>query len=237
MNSFDLSILRYFNSFAQRSPLFDHFVSGLSRNTLLNGGAIVALFWWAWNRYRDDSERREYLLFALGASVFAIFVARVLAAILPFRTRPLHDPSLAFRLPIGMNPDVLIGWSAFPSDHAALFFCLAAGLWMVSKRLGSIAFFYAFLVVSLPQIYLGIHQPTDIIAGAFLGIGVAFLSRLEWLRKSVTRPALHWSTAYPASFNAFLFLFCFEIAELFDSMRHFGVAGYRNLQGILHMFR
>jgi undecaprenyl-diphosphatase len=238
MNSFDLSIIRFFNSFAQHSPLFDRLVAQISGNTLLTGGVMVALFWWAWNRYRDaNSEQREYLLFGLFASVSAVFLARVLALILPFRPRPLHNPSLGFQLPTGMNPNILIGWSAFPSDHAALFFCFAASLWMVSKRLGSIAFCYAFFVISLPRIYLGIHNPTDIIGGAVLGIGLACLSRVAWLRKSITRPALHWSISSPASFNAFLFLFSFEIAELFDSVRHFGLSGYRGLQVILQTLR
>jgi undecaprenyl-diphosphatase len=238
MNSFDLSILRFFNSFAQRYPALDHLASHLSGNTLVNGGVLVALFWWGWNRNRDDnSEQREYLLFGLIASVSAVFLARFLALILPFRPRPLQNPSLGFHVPIGMNPNVLIGWSGFPSDHAALSFCLATGLWMVSKRLGSIAFGYALLVISLPRIYLGIHQPTDIIAGAFLGIGLGFLSRVVWLRKGVTRPALNLSIAHPGVFTAFLFLLSFEIAELFDSVRHVGLLGYRSLEAILQTFR
>ena len=211
---------------------------GISHNALVIGGGMVAMFWWAWNRYRDpQSEQREFLLFGLFASVSTIFVARVLALTLPFRARPLDNPLLGFRLPIGMDANVLLGWSAFPSDHAALFFCLAASLWMVSKRLGSIAFCYAFFVIALPRIYLGIHYPTDIIGGAVLGIGVACLSRVVWLRKRVTHPALQWSAVNPASSNAFLFLISFEIAELFQSVRHFGLAGYHSVQVIFQALK
>jgi len=238
MNFFDLSIIRFFNSFAQRSSGFDHLVVQISHNTLVRGGFMVALFLWAWNRYRDEySEQREFLLFGLLASVSAIFVARALALALPFRARPLDNPLLGFRLPIGMDPDALLGWSAFPSDHAALFFCLAACLWMVSKRLGTIAFCYSIFVISLPRIYLGIHHPTDIIGGAVIGIGVACLSRIVWLRKRVTRPVLQWSTANPPFFNALMFLLSFEIAELFESVRHIGLAGYHSVQVILQTLK
>jgi undecaprenyl-diphosphatase len=238
MNFFDLSIIRFFNSFAQRSGGFDHLVVQISHNTLVRGGLMVALFWVAWNRYRDvHSEQREFLLFGLLASVSAVFAARALALTLPFRTRPLDNPLLGFRLPIGMDPDALFGWSAFPSDHAALFFCLAACLWMVSKRLGSIAFCYCIFVISLPRIYLGIHHPTDIIAGAALGIAVACLSKFVWLRKRVTSPVLRWSAANPGPFNAFFFLLSFEIAEVFESARHIGLAGYHSVQVILQTLK
>src|SRR6266566_1140164 len=100
MNFFDLSIIRFFNGFAQRSGVFDHLVVGISHNAFVKGGLMMALFWWAWNRYRDpQSEQREFLLFGLLASVPVIFVARVLALTLPFRARPFDNTLLGFRFP------------------------------------------------------------------------------------------------------------------------------------------
>jgi undecaprenyl-diphosphatase len=118
-----------------------------------------------------------------------------------------------------MNPDNLIGWSSFPSDHAVLFFCLGMGLWLISRRLGAIALAYALLGACFPRVYVGIHYPTDILAGAALGIGIACFGMVDWIRNAVIHPMLYWQEHYPASFNAFLFLFSFEIAEQFDSVR------------------
>lgn len=97
-----------------------------------------------------NPKERELLLFGLFASTFAVLVARILALTLPFRVRPLQNPLLDFKLPHSMDPNTLIGWSSFPSDHAVLFFCLAMSLWLVSKRLGAVALVYALLSTTFP---------------------------------------------------------------------------------------
>jgi hypothetical protein len=125
MNPFDLHTIHFLNSFAQRSWVFDSLIGQLEGTDLLKGGVIMALFWWAWIRYGNaHPENREKLLFGLISGVFATILARVLALMLPFRVRPLHNLQLNFRLPYGSDPNTLVGWSSFPSDHAALFFCL-----------------------------------------------------------------------------------------------------------------
>jgi undecaprenyl-diphosphatase len=220
MNPFDLFIIHFFNAYARRSEGFDSLVMQMSDNVLLEGGIIVVLFWWAWvQARRDDRKDKEFLLFGLLASIFAVFVARALALSLPFRVRPIHNPAANFVIPHSMDPKMLIGWSSFPSDHAVVFFCLAASLWFVSKRLGAVAFGYAMIGTSFPRIYLGIHYPTDILGGAILGIGIAYLAKSESLRTAVTHPLLYWQEHHPASFGAFLFLCSFEIAEEFNSLR------------------
>ena len=175
----------------------------------------MALFWSAWILYGDaHPENKGKLLFGLISSLFATVLTRVLALTLPFRVRPLHNVQLNFRLPYGTDHNTVMGWSSFPSNHAALFFCLAVSLWIVSKRLGYFALWYTLLVICLPRIYLGFHYPTDIISGALLGTGVAFLSKATRLKKIVTLPALHWLDQHPASCYSFLFIYTFEIAEL-----------------------
>jgi len=222
MNAFDLSILHFINGFANRSPTFDSWVVFAMLDPLLDGGVFVALFWWAWGQHgKTDSEKRETLLFGLVACLFAVVAARVLAIGLPYRERPLHNPLVHFTIPSALDPQILIHWSSFPSDHATIAFCMAAILWRVSKPLGVVAAIHALVVVSMTRIYCGVHYPTDVIAGALLGTGIAYLSMLPGLKAAVVHPISNWVNKHAASFYAFVFLWTFEMADMFDSVRGF----------------
>ena len=222
MNSFDAAILGCLNGFARTSWRFDYLVNAVSSNHLLKGGIIVAVFWWAWFRHNDHDDldvRRARLLATLVACLVAEALARGLALTLPFRARPLHNPSIHFLLPYAVVPTVLESWSSFPSDHAVLFFALATGIWLVAKPAGRFAFAYVLLVICLPRVYLGLHYPTDILGGAALGITVAWLANTARFRKIIAQPALRWAAASPGTFYAGLMLLSIEIADLFDHVQ------------------
>ena len=226
MNWFDYSILHAVNSCANRSWVVDAAIVQISNVGLLVGGLLMILFWWVWTEEGKASpKQREILLINLFATTFAVVVARVIAAGLPFRERPLHYAPLHFQLPYTMNPEVLLHWSSFPSDHAVVSFCVAAGLWMVSRRVGAWAIAYAALI-NLPRIYLGIHYPTDILAGALLGIAMAELAKVAKLR-TLAHTLLDYMEQHPRYLYSLLFLWTFEIGEMFDSLRQFGVLGVK----------
>jgi undecaprenyl-diphosphatase len=228
MNWLDASVLHFLNSFAQRSDIADQFLWSISHNVLVSGGFVFTLFWYLWFQNQTaNGEKHEFLLFGLIATVGCLIFARVLAFSFPFRVRPLHDPSLHFRMPYGGDPSALWGWSSFPSDHAAVFFCLATALMFVSRPLGILAFCDALFVVSLPRIYCGIHYPTDVIVGGLLGIGFASLAHFTLVRQAATRSLLRLKEKRPDVFYAGLFLCTFEVAELFNGLRHVVERGLR----------
>jgi undecaprenyl-diphosphatase len=216
LNTFDLSISSFINNFAHRSIRFDTFVTWLSEENLLKGGVIFAIVWWLWFRSEDGRRIREVLLASILACFPALAVARVLSWIID-RPRPLNEPSHAFKVPYGAKL-VWEGPASFPSDHSVLFFALATGIYLASRKSGWFALGYISLFICLPRIYLAEHYTTDILAGAAIGIFMVLAANVPIIRKTVTAWAfrcLDWS---PGVFYASAFILTFQMAELFDPL-------------------
>jgi undecaprenyl-diphosphatase len=92
--------------------------------------------------------------------------------------------------PYVAHPDAQVlvaktGDPSFPSDHAAMAGAVAAGLVLVSWRLGLVAAAFA-MVMAFDRVYVGVHYPQDVVAGLALGAAVAILVWVA-LRRPVTR--------------------------------------------------
>src|SRR5204863_1520910 len=109
---------------------------------------------------------------------------------LPFRLRPIFDTASDFRVPYDITNEKLWNWSSFPSDTAAMAFVVAGGLFMMRARWGWLAIIYSLLVVCIPRIYLGYHYPSAIVAGAVLGLLIAFIMGRNKIRSALSRRIL-----------------------------------------------
>jgi undecaprenyl-diphosphatase len=227
LDPLDAAILGFFNQFAQRSYAFDSIVALLETNTLVKGGLAMAVFWWLWMRHDSTTEDRQHLLFGLVSSFTAVLISRALALSLPFRQRPMHDALLNFRIPYSLNLNTLIGWSSFPSDHAALYFSLAVTFIFVSRRVGLAALAYTCIVICFPRVYLGIHYPTDLLAGAIIGVLVAMLGQVRQLRDAVTNPIMRLIDTQRAFAYSFLFICTLSLAKQFEPFRQVGKVMYK----------
>jgi undecaprenyl-diphosphatase len=221
LNSFDAGIISYVNRFADRWPWLNVAFREMEEHNLLKGGPVVLLFWVAFFP-RDGSaneilERRRKLAATIPLAIFGVVLARTLAVVLPYRERPLRTIDLHFKLPHALRPTVLYGWSSFPSDHAVLFVTLAVGLLLASRLLGSLALVYTFVAILFPRIYLGLHWPTDLLAGAAIGTALASIVAIPAYRDFVWRIAMRCWQRSPGIFAAFVFLLSYEIIDLFET--------------------
>lgn len=223
MNVFDESILHGVNTLAGRSRVFDAVMAYCSVGDLVKGGVFALLIWWLWFQPTATPERKRNLIVAILGTLPAVAVARGIALSVPFRPRPFFEPELHFVVPYSVDPESLLHWSAFPSDHAAMFVALATGLCFVTRRIGALAVAWVGLVILFPRVYVGAHHPTDILAGALVGVTIALLARMSVAQRGAAQRGAAWiqrqETARPAVFHAGLFLMTWQIADLFVPLR------------------
>jgi membrane-associated phospholipid phosphatase len=104
-------------------------------------------------------------------------LGKVFAEARPYVTHP-HMLRLA-----GFTTDF-----SFPSDHAVMGGTVAAGLLLVSRRLGLFACVAAALL-AFARVYIGAHYPWDVLAGLAFGASVTLLG---WLL--LRHPLTGWTT-------------------------------------------
>jgi len=97
------------------------------------------------------------------------------------RKRPYETyPNLIFT-----NDALEVGHS-FPSGHTSTAFNLAASISIQNKKWYIVLPAYAYASsVGYSRMYLGKHYPSDVFAGAAVGIGSAYLS--NWLQKKLLK--------------------------------------------------
>ncbi len=210
------AIVQGLNRFVGRWYLLDHAAHDLTKESFSNA-LMTALIWYCWFATRDG-QRHARMVAGVLATVAIVLFCYKLQALLPNHLRPLNDPDLVFRVPRSVNPAVFSHGLAFPSEHATLLFGLAMTAWLTDRRIGVLAAAFASCCV-LARVYLGFVFPTDVVAGAMLGVLAAGLAQLPWLLDRA-EAARRWGMQRPAFFAALSFYLCFEIGRLFEDYRY-----------------
>ena len=115
-----------------------------------------------------DRSNREAWLICAALGPIAIGLNYVVKAIVR-RPRPV----LEGLPPLGGAPSSL----SFPSAHATSSFAVATAMTRV-EPLAALAFLLAF-ALALGRPYLGMHYPSDVLAGAVLGVGLGLIVPLS----------------------------------------------------------
>lgn len=116
------------------------------------------------------------LAFVLTAALADIISSHIIKENI-LRLRPCRDPLLAGDIIVRAN--YCPKSSSFTSSHATSHFALSMFIWLTLKRLSrwwGMIFLWAFAII-YTQVYVGVHYPLDVIAGALLGCGIgAFMA-------------------------------------------------------------
>jgi len=219
----DHALALYANQFAGRGIVLDKFVYDILDTVLLNGGVFLAAYWWLWFEADESGvyAQRRNVVVALLAVIVVASAAWLLKVLLPFRHPPLSNSGFGLRLPFGADPTSLNYLSSFPSGHAMLFFALSVPLWMRLRWLGAAATIWTLLAICLPLLYLGYHWPSDIFAGAVVGVALmVLLCRLIGATGLPDR-VVRFSATHPPAFYAIAWLGALDIAVRFGDVEAF----------------
>jgi len=216
---FDLGVLALLGRFARRSRVADTLIWSVWTQAVLQSGVVMALVWGAWFSRGEGSggrDRREAILSSLIGLYASIVVTLAFRVVLPFRARPMVDPTSGHQMPYLPSEAMHTAEStSFPSGHATVLFALALTLWAVSRTLGVVAGLHGLFVVCLPRVYFGRHWASDIVAGAVVALGTVSVLNELLRRHSLVPRLLEWSERHAAKFYGVFFLSSLDIATDF----------------------
>lgn len=220
MDNFDHFIIKGLHGISASSPLLNNFMLFISDNDFLKGGIIVSILWFFWmNKDKDLDGKRKKVITVIISCLIAIAFGRLLTRVLPFRQRPVLNSVLTFLYPDPHVADSMDLASSMPSDHSVMFLALVTGIFLISKRIGLLSFIYVSCFVLLPRIYLGLHYPTDILAGGIVGILITLIISNISITDKISQRILNFSSKYSGIFYVLFFWLSFQIGTMFDSSR------------------
>ncbi|WOD20857.1 phosphatase PAP2 family protein [Paraburkholderia kirstenboschensis] len=230
MTNFD-SFIETYLSHIHFGHFITHSIEVITDLYSSKGLVLIPVLCWMWFQPHERREwRREIVLATLLSGLMALFVGRLLAHVLPFSVRPVFNPELHLHFPGGETNDAQLStWSSFPSDHAMLWMAVATGIFLAWRGIGLMAIIYTALVICLPRAWLGFHYPTDLLAGAALGVVITLVMTRDSIRVRYASPMVRWIERYPAPSATLAFVLCVQLVTQFDELRKAAGGLFKNL--------
>jgi len=121
---------------------------------------------------KKHNQPHYWMMLALSvvAGLISRFLIKSIILMFYLRPRPYVVIPTAHRL-LFMN--LIDAYQSFPSGHALFFFAVATVVWMFHKRYGTWLFIIS-VVMGIARIFVGVHWPSDILAGALLGMATGY---------------------------------------------------------------
>ncbi len=175
------SILHTLNDFLyHHDSVEDPLLFYINASEALFAATLLLVFLFA-NGRRFQNWRRTAFAAALSAGL-ALAVAKLISELVD-RPRPFLLEPNAVHLFSGHAPD-----PGFPSDHATGAFAVAMAIYIRDRSWGLVALLAAALL-AIGRVAIGVHFPSDVLAGAALGCGAALLLSIRSLRERIDRLA------------------------------------------------
>lgn len=175
LEKFNLNGFRWINDLAGHNVWLDRFmVFAADKMGYLLILSVLVIFW-------KNNYFKRIIFVSFGSAIIARFIFVGLMRYFLYSPRPFLALDNVNRL---MNHEFE---SSFPSGHATFYFAMATGVYFYNKKAGLVYLMLAGLM-GIARIFVGVHWPLDILAGAGLGIVTAVL--VNYLKQKMPLRAL-----------------------------------------------
>ncbi|OGM99033.1 MAG: hypothetical protein A2915_03705 [Candidatus Yanofskybacteria bacterium RIFCSPLOWO2_01_FULL_41_34] len=166
LEKFNLVGFRLINDLAGHNIWLDRFmVFAADKMGYLLILSVLIIFW-------KKNYFKKVVFVSFGSAIIARFAFVAILRYLLYSPRPFLVLENINRL---MNHSLE---SSFPSGHATFYFALAMGVYLYNKKAGHVYLILAGLV-GFARIFVSVHWPLDVLAGALLGCFTAvFMNKL-----------------------------------------------------------
>lgn len=168
MITIDENIFLWINGLAGHFAPLDWLMKGIANDYFVHvSSCLVLLALWCWGSgvHQRHKNQKAVICASISLGIAQGFVS--ICNTLCFRERPFDvlPTNLLFYQPTD---------SSFPSNSVAVIFAAAFAIFLANRKAGSFLLLLAGLH-ALSRVYVGIHYPFDILAGAAGGVLIAFL--------------------------------------------------------------
>lgn len=163
----DFYLFQKINGLAGNWPFLD--VSGIFFAKYFEYALVISVFIIFWKKWKIVFQA------FLAAGIARLAIVNIIRWIMP-RSRPFVENGFD-KLTTGHVNQLIFqnpAESSFPSGHAAFYFALSFIVYKYNKTAG-IAFFVGSFLISISRVFAGIHWPSDILAGALVGLFFSWL--------------------------------------------------------------
>jgi undecaprenyl-diphosphatase len=162
-NPFDLTLYHLINGLAGHHHILDKIMIFFAKDALEIYAVLFVIAWFALPK--RDIEHRHALVMA-GLSGILALVINVVISHVWFRPRPFTV------LPKGTYTELVAHSTdaSFPSDHSSGSWGFSGGSWGHNTKLINRTFTVIAIIVMFARVYVGVHYPTDVLAGMIVGI-------------------------------------------------------------------
>jgi undecaprenyl-diphosphatase len=166
--NFDVSMFRLINE-KMNVPALDSFFSAVA----IYGREyfwvpVVALMWILGSAFKNEKAQKGALMLTI-VFILTIIIGLTLKQVY-YRPRPfLSLANVLVLVPKDFD-------SSFPSGHALIVAAGASIAFLFLRKKYSIPLVIEAALVCYSRVYVGVHYPTDVLAGIFLGVAISFIT-------------------------------------------------------------